>query len=305
LGAYIQRELAHEIERDHEHQHGVDAAQPRLAQPLPRAHPDRRRDQDSRHHGGEDREIDIAERIGRQVLGAPAANDRADGGNGARHQPGRRGGGDRALHPHAEGLQRRRGHGAAAGSGERGETADDRRHHELHHALRRLGRGDDAILEKAFVDADHHHESGEDRLQDFGRDPRQQRGSDQDPGEDAKTPRAKEFQIEIAERELLAGRGDRARYDQRHRRPHGNVHHHRMRHPEQRQQVDEDRYPDDAAADAEQARHEARREADERERDDALHNSIHSGSLHTSSAAFSAAALICSARSCGARACSI
>ena len=88
-----------------------------------------------------------------------------------------------------------------------------------------------------------------------------------------------ERQVEVAQRELLAGRSDRAWQHQRHRRSHRHMHHHRLRHAEQRQQIDEQRNPHDAAADSEQAGGEPRRQADQSEYADPLHHSIHQAPL--------------------------
>jgi hypothetical protein len=75
-------------------------------------------------------------------------------------------------------------------------------------------------------------ERGEDGLQDFGRDERQQHDTDQDAGEKPDGPGAEIRQVQVAERKLLARRGDRARQHQRDRGPDRHVHQHRMRHAE-------------------------------------------------------------------------
>src|SRR5260370_42243150 len=72
---------------DDEQEESVDSAQPRLAEPMACTHADWRRDQDSRHHRGEDREIDVAHGIGGQIASVPAADDRANSGDRAGYQP--------------------------------------------------------------------------------------------------------------------------------------------------------------------------------------------------------------------------
>jgi hypothetical protein len=136
-----------------------------------------------------------------------------------------------------------------------------------------------AVLQEALVGAHRHHEQREDHLQQFSGGIGQQRGPDQDADQDPDRPGPEERQVEIAQRELLAGRSDRARQHQRHRRPHRHVHHDRMRHAEQRQQVDKQRNPHDAAADAEQTGDEPGPHADQREYADPLRHSIHPAPL--------------------------
>src|SRR5262245_1244598 len=53
----LAHQFADEIGGDHEQQHGIDSAQPHLAEPMAGTNADRRSDQDGRHHRGEDRQV--------------------------------------------------------------------------------------------------------------------------------------------------------------------------------------------------------------------------------------------------------
>ena len=83
--AFLSHQLADEIGGDHEQQHGVDPPQPELAHAMTGAHPEGGGDHDRGHHCGEDRKVDIAQGITREIRRAPSSHDGADGGNRAGH----------------------------------------------------------------------------------------------------------------------------------------------------------------------------------------------------------------------------